>query len=134
MENSTIALIVWIVVCIAMAVFYIWSMVRDSGDIPFHLMHFTAPVPPPPANTWSQKAEMKDNGPWFLVVYEDTGERKYRIFAVEEVLQIRFNCSSGDIIVYYKNNMGFADNEMYVESIDHYKFLQASQLGDYRDV
>lgn len=69
MENSTIALVVWIVVCVAMAVCFIWCMVRDSGGTPANMLHFTPPTPPP---TWHNETEKKFvvAEPWFLVIWE----------------------------------------------------------------
>lgn len=69
MENSTIALVVWIVVCVAMAVCFIWCVVRDSGGTPANMLHFTPPTSSP---TWQNKTENKPvvAGPWFLVIWE----------------------------------------------------------------
>lgn len=132
MENSTIALVVWIVVCVAMSVLIIWCMVRDSGGVSLRNLHFTPPIPP--SATWNTRTEArldKNVGPWYLVVYADEDERNYTVVAAEDVLDFQFSGERGEMRIHCKKYNGFPDNTMRFENIYHYDFLPASQLGDY---
>lgn len=130
MENSTIVLVVWLVLCIVLSVFFIWYLVRDSGGVSLRDLHFTPPTPPP---AWQNKTEKKPvvAGPWFLVVYADVDERNYTAVAAEDVLDFQFCGKRGEMRIHCKKHNGFPDNTMRFENIYHYEFQQASQLGDY---
>lgn len=135
MEHSTIGLIIFIVATVLMAVVYIYLICRDFCDngTSLNRLHYSPPVPPPAK--WNTRTETKQEheGPWYLVVYKDVEGRNYTAIAAEDVAHIQFSCAKGDLWVYSKVDIGYANNKFEFTGIDHYEFLRASQLGDYRD-
>lgn len=137
MEHSTIGLIVWILAVALMVITFLYCMRRESGGKRTRLrqLHYTSPTPPPA--TWNLKTEAKpdkNNGSWFLVVYADVDERNYTAIAAENVLDFQFSGKRGEMRIHSKKHSGFPDDTLHFENINRYKFLRASQLGDYRDM
>lgn len=133
MEHSIIALVVYSAAVVAMAICFIWCMVKDFGgeEPPLRNLHFTPPPSSP--GTWQTptEAESAPLEPWFLVVYADAEEKHYTVFPVEDIQHVKVNVDDGAVTVYCKTDIGYSDNMLCFTDIYRYEFVPASEIGAY---
>ena len=123
MDCKEMAILVFVIFCILMALALFWFVARDWRRDGTNVRSSILPPPPPPR-------KMNNGEPLFLVVYGNISEDGYTVYPLDEVLQIEFSRKTGQMRVYYKSDIGYSNRTNEYENISHYKIVGVSLIGD----
>ena len=121
MDCKEMAILVFVIFCILMALALFWFVARDWHRDDTNARSSILPPPPPPR-------KMNNDEPLFLVVYGNIAEDCCTVYPLDEVLQIEYNGKTGRMRVYYKSDIGYSEKVNEYDHFSHYKIAGASLI------